>query len=203
MTVTRTEPGPSRRITREDILSLEDYAVIRKQKRADMTARKRNRRMEVGPYATFYFECYDTMWHQIHEMLFIEKGGEDQIRDELEAYNPLIPDGRELVATLMFEIQEERRRKEILSRLGGVEEFVCLRIGARQVKAVPEADIDRTNAAGKASSVQFLHFPFTPDQIAAFRADGARVELCIEHPAYGHIAVMPEAVRLDLAGDFD
>ena len=153
-------------ITREDILEMSDYAASRKQGRAAGTEMKKDRRAHIGPDATFYFENYDTMFHQIHEMLYIEGGGEDQIEDELSAYNPMIPKGRELVATLMFEIDDADRRAKFLEGLGGVEETVTISIDGDEVKAVPEADIDRTSAEGKASSIQFLHFPFSDAQVA-------------------------------------
>ena len=160
-------------------------------------------RVAVGPDATFYFESYDTMLHQVHEMLYIEKGGEEQIEDELRAYNPMIPNGRELVATLMFEIDEPARRAEFLAGLGGVEETVTLTFNGETVTATPEQDVDRTTADGKASSIQFLHFPFTGAQVEKFRTADAQVSLAIGHEKYGHLAVLPEAVRLALAGDFD
>ena len=103
--------GNRREITRADILPLAEYGQKRGEYRNRVLALKRHRRAEVGPVATFYFECYDTMWQQIHEMLWIEKGGEAQIEDELRAYNPLIPKGQELVATVMFEIDDPMRRK--------------------------------------------------------------------------------------------
>jgi Protein of unknown function (DUF3501) len=164
---------------------------------------KRDRRVEVGPVCSFYFENYETMWNQIHEMLFIEKGGEAQIDDELSAYNPLIPKGRELVATVMFEIDDLKRRGELLAKLGGVEETAFIQIGDIVVAGKPEADLDRTSAAGKASAVQFIHFPFTEDAIQAFRQTGAQVVLGFKHPHYAHMSVMPEATRAALAGDFD
>jgi hypothetical protein len=99
-----------RQLTRADILPLQEYAKIRRQRRRHISEIKKHRRIEVGPYATFYFENLDTMWQQIQEMLYIEKGGEGQIADELEAYNPLIPQGSELVATVMFEIDDPTRR---------------------------------------------------------------------------------------------
>jgi hypothetical protein len=157
----------------------------------------------VGPDATFYFESYDTMWHQVHEMLYIEKGGEEQVADELRAYNPLIPQGNELVATLMFEIDDPVRRAALLARLGGVEETVTMSFAGETIKASAEADVDRTTADGKASSVQFLHFSFTPTQIAKFREPGVKVTLGIDHPAYGHMAVLAAAVKDALAKDFD
>ena len=168
-----------------------------------MTAIKRNRRIAVGPDATFYFESFDTMFHQVHEMLFIEKGGADQVPDELSAYNPLIPKGRELVATLMFEIDDPVRRAQFLNGLGGVEETVSFEFAGETVQGLPEADIDRTTADGKASSVQFLHFPFTDAQVAAFKDAATQVRLQIGHEKYGHIAILPAPVKDALAADFD
>lgn len=191
-----------RKITRDDLLSFGDYAARRKEKRREAIALKRHRRMEVGPHAAFYFENYDTMWHQVHEMLYIEKGGEDQIADELAAYNPLIPDGRELVATLMFEIPDPARRERILARLGGVEETITLTVGGRDIKAEPELDVERSTADGKASSVHFLHFRFSDEQIDAFTSSTDPVVLAVNKDNYRHMAVMPDAVRRTLAGDF-
>ncbi len=190
-------------ITAADILPSAEYALARADWRKKMTVLKRLRRVEVGPFVTFYFECFDTMWHQIQEMLFIEKGGPAQIPDELEAYNPLVPNGTELTATFMIEIDDPIRRKNVLGRLGGIEDTVFLTIGDQTVKATAEADQDRTTEAGKASSVQFVHFPFTAAQIAAFRAPGAQVVLGLSHANYSHMAVIPEAVRAELARDFD
>ncbi len=189
-------------ITRADILPLEEFAKIRKEKRQALVGIKKNRRIEVGPVATFYFENYDTMWWQIHEMLFIEKGGEDQIPDELSAYNPLIPKGRELVCTIMFEVDEPVRRANFLAKLGGVEDTVFLEFAGESVAGVPEADLDRTSAEGKASSVQFIHFPFTDAQVAKFREKGTQVVIGFRHPQYAHMAIMPETVREALATDF-
>ncbi len=189
-------------LTRDDIMAIEAYAAIRKERRAEIVARKRHRRVELGPHATFYFENYETMWLQVHEMLYIERGGEEQIADELAAYNPLIPKGNELVATVMFEIDDPARRKAVLSRLGGVEERMFLEIDGARIMSVAEQDVDRTAADGKASSVQFVHFPFTAIQVAAFRGEGARIVLGIDHPGYAHMAILPESVRAELAGDF-
>jgi len=192
-----------REVTRDDILPMAVYAAERKDWRAKLATVKRDRRVAVGPVATFYFENYMTMWYQIHEMLFIEKGGEDQIADELAAYNPLVPKGEELVATVMFEIDDPARRQRFLAGLGGVEETAFLKVGGETVAGVPEADVDRTSAAGKASSVQFLHFPFTADQAAAFKAAGAEAVLGFSHPAYAHMTALPEPVRQALAADLD
>jgi hypothetical protein len=189
-------------ITREDILSLEDYAAVRDARRTEMIARKRNRRLEVGPFATLYFENYDTMWLQVHEMLRAEGGGEGQIADELAAYNPLIPKGDELVATFMLEIADEARRQRLLAVLGGIETTVGLRLGDQIIRAVAEDDVERTTDAGKTSAVHFLHFPFTPAQIAAFRDPAVDCALAIEHENYRHMAGLPPPVRAELAGDF-
>lgn len=190
-------------ITRADIMALGDYDAIRKEKRREMAAVKKARRMEVGPFCTFYFESYDTMWHQVHEMLAIEKGGEEQIADELEAYNPLIPQGKELTATVMFEIDDEVRRKNVLNRLGGVEDHMFVEIGGKRIMSRAEEDADRTSAEGKASSVQFVHFDFSDAQIAAFKTPGTQVLVGIDHENYGHIAVLSETARQALASDFD
>ncbi|MBM3572923.1 MAG: DUF3501 family protein [Alphaproteobacteria bacterium] len=192
-----------RQITRADVLSMADYARQRAELRRNVVAVKKNRRVDVGPFATFYFENYATMWHQVHEMLFVERGGEDQITDELNAYNPLIPQGKELVATVMFEMDDPVRRARVLGRLGGVEHAAFVKIGNGTIKGVAEADAERTNDQGKASSVQFIHFPFSPEQIAAFCAPGAQVILGFDHGEYGHMAVMPEAARQALSQDFD
>ncbi|MCH9050914.1 MAG: DUF3501 family protein [Proteobacteria bacterium] len=195
--------GNRHEITRADIMDMEAYGEIRRARRVEIGAIKKDRRVEVGPFAAFYFENYDTMWYQIHEMLYIEKGGEAQIADELSAYNPLIPDGGELVTTLMFEIEDEDRRKRELGRLGGVEGSVSLTVGGETIGAVAETDVERTKPDGRTSSVHFLHFPFTPAQVAGFKTEGARVVLAIGHENYAHMAVLPEGVRAALAADFD
>lgn len=190
-------------ITRADILSLDAFEQVRKERRSGLIAQKRLRRLEVGPYATFYFENFDTMWWQIHEMLRIEKGGEAQIEDELRAYAPLVPKGRELVATMMLEVDDPVRRDRLLRQLGGIEAHIAVRIGEDAVPAVAEEDVERTTADGKTSSVHFLRFPFTDAQAAAFREGGGQAVLAIDHPNYGHMAIISPDVRQALAGDFD
>ena len=192
-----------RKIDASDIIPAAEYGKLRAERRRQIAEIKKNRRMEVGPFATFYFESFDTMLHQVHEMLFIEKGGEAQVADELGAYNTLIPQGRELVATVMFEIDDPERRKTFLGRLGGVEHAMFLELGGRRLMAKAEEDLDRTNAAGKASSVHFVHFPLDEAAAAAFKTPGSRVVLGIEHPGYSHMAVLPEATRAALAEDLD
>ncbi|NIA72181.1 DUF3501 family protein [Pelagibius litoralis] len=192
-----------REITRDDILPMETYTEERRELRRDLVAKKKFRRQDVGPVCTFYFENYETMWAQIHEMLYIEKGGEEQIADELSAYNPLIPQGRELVATVMFEIDDALRRKTFLSKLGGIEETAFFEIDGARVIGKPEEDVDRTTADGKASAVQFIHFNFTEAQVASFKTPDSRVILGFDHPAYGHMTILGEEVRAALAKDFD
>jgi hypothetical protein len=188
-------------LTAADILPWAEYAKDRAEHRRRITAIKRHRRIEVGPYVTFYFESFDTMWLQVQEMLHIEKGGAAQLVDELAAYNPLIPKGRELVATFMIEIDDPLRRARVLAQLGGVEETAFIEVAGERIVAQPEADQDRTSAEGKASSVQFVHFTFTDAQAKAFSEPNARVIIGLSHPAYNHMAVMSEATRLSLAED--
>lgn len=192
-----------RQMTRDDILPLDAYERVREQKQQGIFAAKRNRRIAVGPDISFYFENYDTMWYQVHEMLRIERGGDAQLADELDAYNPLIPDGRNLVATMMIEIDEPGRRARVLAQLGGIERSVAIRVDGMTIAAIPENDIDRTTAAGKASSVHFLKFPFSNEAVAMFRRPNCRAVIAITHPHYDHMAAIPEAAREALAADFD
>ncbi len=193
----------ARQITRDDVLSMDEYGKMRAAKRREMIELKKPRRVPVGPDATFYFENYETMWAQVHEMLWIERGGEEQIVDELAAYNPLIPQGRELVATLMFEIDDPVRRDATLRKITHVETMISLRVGDVVVKAEPTDDdhVERTKADGKTSSIHFLRFPMTAEQAAAFRSAPGEVQLAISHPEYGHIAVLSAATRAALAAD--
>jgi len=191
-----------RKIETAAILPPAEYLKLRPERRRQMAELKKNRRLEVGPFATFYFESYETMLHQVHEMLFIEKGGPAQIPDELAAYNPLIPQGSELVATVMFEIDDPVRRARVLATLGGVEDQAFIRVGGEVIHGVPEGDQERSREDGKASSVQFLRFPFTAAQVAAFRGGAGDVVVGFDHPNYGHMAVMPLAVRQALSSDF-
>jgi hypothetical protein len=191
-----------RKIEPSMIVPLAEYAGQRPERRKRISEIKKNRRLEVGPFATFYFESYDTMLHQVQEMLFIEKGGAAQLPDELAAYNPLIPQGSELVATVMFEIDDPVRRARVLGTLGGIEHKAFIKVGNDVVRGVAEEDQERSREDGKASSVQFMRFPFTSAQIAAFRSGQGDVVVGFEHESYGHMAVMPAAVRQALAQDF-
>lgn len=190
-------------ITAADIMPMAEYGRIRREHRRGLVQVKKARRLEVGPFATFLFENYDTMWAQVHEMLYIEKGGDEQLAGELDAYNPLIPQGRELIATMLIEIEDEVKRARVLATLGHIEDMIALTFAGETVKATAEQDTERTTADGKTSSVHFLHFPFTEAQAAKFKVDGTQVLLGISHPNYGHIAVMPETVRAALARDLD
>ena len=193
-------PAAARKITETDILSDRDYAARRKALRAEAIALKIHRRVEVGPFATFYFENYQTMWLQVQEMLRIEKGGAEQLAGELETYNPLIPQGDELIATLMLEIDDANRRNAVLLTLGGIEEAIFLEIGNTRILATPTEYDDRTTADGKTSSVHWLRFKLTPELIARFKNE--RVVIGIGHKNYGHMAVLGEETRAALAKDF-
>jgi hypothetical protein len=194
-----------RQITRNDILDLEIYAQNRRQRRRELIAYKKPRRIAVGPDATFYFENYETMWAQVQEMLWIEKGGEAQIGDELAAYNPLIPNGRELVATFMIEIDDPDRRLRVLNELTGVEHCIQLQFAGETIAGEPELsdNVERTKDDGKTSSIHFLRFKFSVAQVAKFLAPNPAPQLMITHPAYGHIALLGADSGAALAGDFD
>jgi uncharacterized protein DUF3501 len=190
------------KITPADLLPYKDYAAKRTELRRNLIPRKKNRRVEVGPFATFHFESYDTMWLQVQEMLHIEKGGEEQIAGELETYNPLIPQGNELIATLMLEIEDAVQREKILKQLAGIEESVSFEIAGARVKGTPTEYEDRTTPDGKTSSVHWVRFVFTPELKKQFADPNARLLLAIEHPNYGHIAVISPETRAELAKDF-
>ena len=191
-----------RLIEKEDLLPSDVYAKSRKQIRKDLVEFKKDRRIALGPYATFYFESFETMVAQVQEMLHIEKGGDEQLKDELLAYNPLVPSGKELIATLMFEIDNPISRAKFLGKVGGIEEKVFMKINNEIVKAVPEADVDRTSAEGKASSVQFIHFKLNDDQIFKFKSDSATIELGIDHKEYTHTTKLSENSIKSLCDDF-
>jgi len=190
-------------IQQTDIMPLDIYIKQRKELRKNIVEFKKNRRVSLGPYATFYFESFETMLAQVQEMLYIEKGGEDQLKDELTAYNPLIPKGKELVATLMFEIDNPVSRATFLSKVGGIEEKVYMKVDGELIKAVPEEDVDRTSAEGKASSVQFIHFKFNDDQIKKFKEGSSQIELGIDHNEYSHSSRLNQVTIDSLALDFN
>jgi len=192
-----------RQVTKDDLLSLEQYSLQRKKLRENLIKFKKNRRVQLGPYATFYFECYETMLAQIQEMLYIEKGGQEQLKDELNAYNPLIPNGNELITTLMFEIDNPLSRTEFLNKVGGIEKKAFIKINNEKIQSVPELDVDRTSAEGKASSVQFIHFNFSNKQIDEFKNLNNEVFLGIEHSLYNHQTKINNETRKALIQDFN
>ena len=197
-------PKEQKQIQKEDLLPLDIYTKNRKQIRKDIIELKKTRRIALGPYATFYFESFETMLAQVQEMLYIEKGGDEQLKDELIAYNPLVPNGKELVATIMFEIDNPVSRVTFLGKLGGIEECVFIKINNDDIiYGVPEIDVDRTSAEGKASSVQFVHFNFTEEQILKFKENNSSFELGIDHKEYSHTTKLTETNIKALSSDFN
>ena len=196
-------PKNKRVIEKEDIMPLDIYSSQRKELRKKIVDFKKDRRIPLGPYATFYFESFETMLAQVQEMLYIEKGGDEQLKDELSAYNPLVPDGKELTATLMFEIDNPVSRATFLGKVGGIEEKVFMKIDGDLIKGVPEEDVDRTSAEGKASSVQFIHFKFSDEQIKNFKSDMPKVEIGIDHKYYSHSTSLNELTIKSLSADFN
>jgi len=196
-------PREKKEIQKQDILPLDIYTKQRREIRKNIVQFKKNRRISLGPYATFYFENYETMLAQVQEMLYIEKGGDEQLNDELIAYNPLIPKGEELVATLMFEIDNPVSRATFLGKVGGIENKVFMKIDGEMVKAIPEKDVDRTSSEGKASSVQFIHFKFNNTQIEKFKSGSLQVDLGIDHVEYSHTTRLTDLTMKSLAADFN
>ena len=196
-------PKDQKIIQKSDLLAQDVYEQNRRQMRKELVEFKKDRRVPLGPYATFYFECYETMLAQVQEMLHIEKGGDEQLNDELTAYNPLIPNGKELVSTLMFEIDNPVIRATFLGKLGGVEENVFIKIDNEVVYGKPEIDVDRTSAEGKASSVQFIHFEFNHNQISKFKGNNVSIELGIDHKEYSHSTKLSESTIRALSSDFN
>lgn len=193
----------ARRIEPADLLPDAEFAKVRKERRAALLPTKRLRRVSLGPDCTFHFETYETMLFQVQEMLLIEKGGESQVPDELAAYNPLIPQGSELIATVLFEIDDPVRRARTLAQLGGVEDRFFLQLGSDRVVGVPEGDVERTREDGKTSSVHFLKFTLDAGQKAIFADPASQVMLGCDHPNYGHMAILSAEARAELAKDFD
>lgn len=193
-------PRDQRTITPADILPLDRYELIRADKKHEAVELKKLTRVSVGPHATALFETWDSMWLQIHEMLRIEKGGAGQLPDELAAYDPMVPKGNELTMTLFFEIGDPVRRDAFLRSIGGVEDHIALNVAGHLVKARPEGDVERTRESdGKASAVHFFHFDFTPQAVAAWKSGEGSVMLVIDHPNYGHAAMIGGQTRAYLA----
>jgi hypothetical protein len=196
-------PKEIKQIQKNDIMPLDIYIKQRKELRKNIVEFKKSRRIALGPYATFYFESYETMLAQVQEMLYIEKGGDEQLKDELLAYNPLIPGGKELIATLMFEIDNPVSRSAFLSKVGGIENNVYMIVDGEKVRAVPEEDVDRTSSEGKASSVQFVHFKLNDSQINKFKSCSKDIEIGIDHKDYSHTTKFNNETMKSLSGDFN
>jgi hypothetical protein len=189
-------------ITSEDILDLDAYEAIRRERKSAIIATKKDRRLAVGPDATIYFENRETMWLQIQEMLRIEKGGDEQLADELAAYNPMVPKGRNLSATFMVEIDDEARRDRVLSGLGHIDQTISINFAGEKIMARADDDVERTDEDGKASSIHFLLFDFSDDQVDLFRQTEDDIIISVGQENYRHMAALPSAMQAALAADF-
>ena len=192
------------KLTRTDLYSLEQYADCRSTFRDDVMAHKRDRRVPLGPHATLYFEDRLTIQYQVQEMLRAERIFESAgINEELEAYNPLIPDGGNLKATFMLEYDDIDERRVALEKMVGIEDRVWIKIaGHEPVYAIADEDLERETEQ-KTSAVHFLRFEFTPQMIAAAK-ERAAISMGIDLPAYQHdLDPIPENVRASLVKDFD
>jgi len=189
-------------LTRDDLYSLEKYAEVRGDFRAEVMAHKKNRQVAIGPNATLYFEDRLTIQYQIQEMLRVERIFEAAgIQEELDAYNPLIPDGANLKATFMIEYSDPDERQQALAKLVGIEDKVWLRVeGFDKVVPIADEDLERATEE-KTSSVHFLRFELSPDMVAAAKG-GASIAMGIDHPNYSHrVDALPGGVRDSLAAD--
>lgn len=193
---------PMKKLTREDLLSLEQYAAQRAVFRNRVIAHKRMRRIVLGDNASLRFEDCLTIQYQVQEMLRIECIFEaDKIQDELDTYNPLIPDGSNLKATLMLEYVDPQQRREALAVLVGVEHQIWLQVmGHPVVRAIADEDLPRSNPY-KTSAVHFLRFELEPAMVTSLR-QGMTLSMGCNHPAYRVRAdVLPTDIRVSLAGD--
>ncbi len=191
-------------LTRETLFTLEKYAQIRGQFRQDVIAHKRNRRLALGTNAMLYFEDRTTMQYQVQEMLRIEKIFEaDAIQEELDAYNPLIPDGGNWKATFMVEFPDVEERKAMLGRLIGIEENIWMQIGdVPMIRPIADEDLERSDEE-KTSAVHFLRFELSPEQVQALK-DGAQLATGIDHDVYQvEIRPVAENIRHSLLSDLD
>lgn len=190
-------------IARDEILGASEYERTRPERRRRIIALKRRRRVTVGEHATFHFESRETMVYQVHEMLRAEDSWErpGAVEDEFEAYNPLIPNGRELSATLMFEYETEEERAIWLSRLVGIDDHIWLHVGdTPPVKAVLDnAQVSPT----RISSVQYVKWPLSGRQIDLVKTPGTVLRIVLDHPEFSAQAVLGEDTRAELASDLD
>jgi len=198
------EPMMMNKLTREDLFSLEKYAEVRDSFRAEVLAHKQDRRLPLGTNATLYFEDRLTMHYQVQEMLRIERIFEaDGILEELEAYNPLIPDGRNWKATFMVEFPDLDERRAMLKQLVGIEDKVWLQVGdGQKIRAVADEDLERSDDE-KTSAVHFLRFELTVDQVAGLR-DGAILSAGIDHDSYTvDVCPVADGIRRSLLKDLN
>ena len=192
------------KLTRDDLFSLEKYAEVRKDFRAEVLAHKQDRRLPLGTNATLYFEDRLTMQYQIQEMLRIERIFEAEgISEELDAYNPLIPDGANWKATFMVEFPDIEERRAMLSNLVGVENRVWLQVGdGDKIRPIADEDLERSDD-DKTSAVHFLRFELNPQQVADLK-DGAKLAAGIDHDNYTvDVDPVPDNVRASLLADLD
>ena len=192
------------KLTRDDLYSLEQYSELRDEFRTQVLAHKRNRRVELGTNAALYFEDRLTMQYQVQEMLRIERIFEAAgINDELEAYNPLIPDGSNWKATFMVEFPDVEERRAMLGRLVGIESKVYVQVdGFDRVYAIADEDLERSDDQ-KTSAVHFMRFELSSQEIDALKS-GASLGAGIDHENYQvEIAPLPENIRKSLIGDLD
>ena len=189
-------------IARDSLLTLEAYAKERSAFRARVLAHKRNRIVHLGPHVTLLFEDELTIRYQIQEMLRIEKTFDEAgIQQEVDAYNPLVPDGSNLKATMLLEYEDADARHAALAQLRGIEDHVFMRVaGFPVVRAIADEDLDREND-DKTSAVHFVRFELTPAMIAAFK-DGRDVVIGVDHPEYRAQVTLSPASRTALAADF-
>ena len=193
-----------KKLTREDLYSLEKYAEKRPEFRSRVIGHKKNRKVPIGPHATLYFEDRQTVKYQIQEMLRIERIFEaNGIQEELDVYNPLIPDGTNWKATFMIEYEDPEVRKQALAKMIGIERSIQIHVdGYDPVTPIANEDLERETEE-KTSSVHFLRFELTPEIISAVK-EGAPISITIDHPAYRYKTdTLPEATRASLAGDLD
>ena len=189
-------------IEAKDIYSREEYKNQRKNLREKMVIRKKNRRVDIGPHITMYFENKDTIIHQINEMVYIENGGDEQVKDEILAYKSLVPNGKELIATVMVEIDNPVKRSDFLKKMGGFQETFNLVVNENKLDGKAELDVDRTTADGKASSVQFVHFQLDELLVKNFRSLNADVSISINHSNYMHSTRLNQEIIKELSYDF-
>jgi hypothetical protein len=188
-------------LTHADLYSLEQYARLRPEFRAKVIAHKKDRRAPLGEHATLHFEDALTMQYQVQEMLRLERMFEPEaIQEELDVYNPLIPDGSNWKATFMIEYPDEAERRQKLAQLHGIEKAVWMQVADfSRVHPVANEDLDR-ETEDKTAAVHFLRFELTPAMVAAVK-QGAAIRAGIEHPAYRAELTLPEVLRNSLAGD--